>query len=131
MSTNTSNTPGFYKRSRPRPDGTVGYSGYDHAETLAAAVQAYKRTRTLKYFILVDGSPDLAELTCTCGHKLSEGDDGNRCQLIKRNGKFYVLGQHYRCSWDNLLGALCTSSTVAEAGRKLTKAEAGGWKAVA
>lgn len=123
-------TPGFYKRSRPRPDGTVGYSGYDHADTIAAAVQAYKRVRSLQYFILNDGSPDLAEITCTCGLKLSEGD-GNRCQLRKRDGKFYVLGQHYQCSWGTLLTAIGTSESLGEAGRKLVRAEAGGWRAVA
>ena len=123
-------TPGFYKRSRPTADGRLTYSGYDHADTLAAAVQAYKRVRSRQYFILTDGSPDLAELTCTCGHTLDEGD-GNRCQLIKRNGKFFVLGQHYVCSWGTLLGALGTASTLAEAGRQLNRAEAGGWKQVA
>jgi hypothetical protein len=130
-------TTGFYKRSRPRPDGTVGYSGYDHADTIAAVVAAYKRTRTTQYFILTDDSPDLANLRCTCGALLSEPapdgkpEPGNRCQFVKRNGRAFVLGQHYICSWGTLLGALCTSGTVAEAGRKLTKAEAGGWKAVA
>ncbi len=121
----------FYRKSRPRPDGTTGYSGYDHADTIDDAVEAYKRARSTKHFILTDGSPDLDMLTCTCGHKLSEGDDGNRCQLVKRNGVFYVLAQHYKCAWGTLLGAIGTSHTLAEAGGKLARAEAGGWKAVA
>lgn len=126
----------FYKRSRPRPDGTVGYSGYDHADSIAAAVAAYKRTRTTKYFILTDDSPDLAKVRCTCGALLSEPDPdgkvagGNRCQYTKRDGVAFILGQHYVCSWGTLLSAIGTSSTMAEAGRKLTVAEAGGWRAV-
>ena len=84
----------FYKRSRPRPDGTVGYSGYDHADTIADAVTAYKRTRKTQYFILTDDSPDLDKVRCTCGALLSEPDPdgkvgpkaGNRCQFIKRDG---------------------------------------------
>ncbi len=121
----------FYKKSRPRPDGRTGYSGYDHADTIVDAVEAYRRVRTTKHFILTDGSPDLAELTCTCGHKLSEGDDGNRCQLVRHGGKVYVLAQHYKCSWGTLLSAIGTSGSLAEAGRKLAQAEAGGWEVVA
>ena len=125
----------FYKRSRPRPDGTVGFSGYDHADTIADVVAAYKRTRTTKYFILTDGSADLATLRCTCGALLSEADPngkvgaGNRCQFTKRDGKPFVMGQHYSCSWGTLLGALGTASTLAEAAGKLQRAEAGGWRA--
>jgi len=124
----------FYKRSRPRADGTTGYSGYDHADTIADAVEAYKRTRTTKYFILVDGSPDLAAIRCSCGALLSEPapdgkpDPGNRCMFRKRAGKPEVLGQHYVCSWGTLLGALGTSTSVAEAGAKLQRAEAGVWQ---
>jgi len=118
-------TPGFYVKSRPRPDGSVGYSGYDHADSIAAAIEAYKRARTTKYFILTDGAPDLATLRCTCGNLLSEpapdgkADPGNRCQFSKRNGKPAILAQHYYCSWGALLGAIGTSDSVGEAGRKL------------
>jgi hypothetical protein len=121
-------TPGFYKKSRPSAEYGTVFSAYDHADTIAAAVEAYKRARTTKYFILVDGSPDLATITCTCGNALSEGD-GNRCQFTKRDGQAYVLGQHYACSWGTLLTAISTSSSVAEAGGKLQRAEAGGWRA--
>jgi hypothetical protein len=129
----------FYKQSRPRPDGTVGYSGYDHADTIDDVVIAYKRCRTSKHFILTDDSPDLAKIRCTCGALLSEPDPdgkvgakaGNRCQYTKRSGKVFVLGQHYVCSWGTLLTALGTSSTLAEAGRKLQVAEVGGWRQVA
>jgi hypothetical protein len=125
----------FYKRSRRRPDGSTGFSAYDHADTIADAVEAYKRCRTTKYFILSDGSPDLANLRCTCGALLSEPgpdgkpDGGNRCQYAKRDGKPYVLAQHYYCSWGTLLGALGTSDNLAEAGSKLQAARSGGWQA--
>jgi hypothetical protein len=123
----------FYPRSRPRPDGTVGFSAYDHADTIADAVTAYRRTRTRKHFILTDGSPDLAKVRCTCGALLTEPNadgnlDGNRFQFTKRAGKPFVLGQHYYCSWGTLLGAVVTSHTLAEAGAKLGVAEAGGWR---
>ena len=126
----------FYKQSRPHAEYGTVFSAYDHADTIAAAVEAYKRTRTRKHFILVDGSPDLAVLRCTCGALLSEPapdgkpEPGNRCQFAKRNGNPFVLGQHYVCSWDTLLGAICTSRTVGEAGAKLVAAETGGWRAV-
>ena len=95
---------------------------------------AYKRTRTHKHFILTDDSPDLANLRCTCGALLSEpdpdgkADPGNRCQFVKRDGKPFVLGQHYVCSWGTLLGALGTASSLTEAARSLLRAEAGGWR---
>lgn len=130
-------TTRFYKRSRRRPDGSIGYSGYDHADSIADAIVAYKRTRTTKFFILSDGCPDLATLRCTCGALLSEPapdgrpEPGNRCQFAKRNGKPYVLAQHYVCSWGTLLTAIGTSSTLADAGAKLQAAEACGWQPVA
>jgi hypothetical protein len=125
---------GFYRKSRPRPDGTVGYSGYDHADSIADAVEAYKRCRTAKYFILTDDSPDLATLRCTCGALLSDPDadgkldGGNRCQYVKRLGTPWVIGQHYACSWGTLFVAIGTSDTLVEAGRKLAAAETGGWR---
>ena len=127
----------FYKRSRPSAEYGTLFSGYDHADTIADAVEAYKRTRMVKYFILTDGSPDLATIRCSCGNLLSEtvrgdtkADPGNRCMFRKRAGKPEILGQHYACSWGTLLGAIGTSSSVAEAGGKLKVAEAGGWRAV-
>lgn len=120
---------GFYKRSRPSAEYGTVFSAYDHADTIAAVVEAYKHTRTTKHFILVDGSPDLATITCTCGKVLSEGE-GNRCQFIKRGSRAFILGQHYACSWGTFLTAMGTSDTAAEAGVKLARAEASGWRAV-
>jgi hypothetical protein len=127
---------GFYRKSRPSAEYGTVFSAYDHADTIADAMEAYKRTRTTQHFILVDGSADLANLRCMCGALLSEpapdgkANPGNRCQFAKRAGKPFVLGQHYACSWDTLLGAICTSSSVAEAGAKLQAVEVGGWQQV-
>ena len=123
----------FYRKSRPSADHGTVFSGYDHADTIADAVEAYQRCRTTKHFILTDTSPDLEGLTCTCGHSLGEDPvrDGNRCQLVRRNGRVCVLAQHYACSWGTLLDAIGTSDNLAEAGRKLDRAQAGGWAEVA
>jgi len=91
------NTPGYFVNSTPRG----GYSGYDHAVTLAAVKQALSRTRTRKYFILEDDSPDLSKLTCSCGKPLN-ADDGNRCTYYKGT----VKGQHYTCSWMSTMKAV-------------------------
>lgn len=131
----------FYRRSRPSTaptaNGRTTFCGYDTADTIADVVEAYKRTRTTKYFILLDGSPDLAGLTCSCGATLDQPapdgkpDPGNRCLFRKVKGNSYVMGQHYVCSWGTLLTAIGTSSTVSEAGGKLQRAETKLWKKVA
>lgn len=129
----------FYPKSRPSTAPTINgrtvFCGYDTADTIADVVDAYRRTRTTKHFILLDDSPDLANITCSCGATLAEpdpqGKGGNRCQFRKVKGNSYVMGQHYACSWGTLLGAIGTSSTVSEAGGKLKQAEVKLWRKVA
>ena len=129
----------FYAKSRPSTaptaNGRTTFCAYDTADTIADVVQAYRRTRTTKYFILLDGSPDLAELTCTCGRTLAEtdpdGGTGNRCAHRRAGGSSFVMGQHYACSWGTLLTAIGTAHTVAEAGANLKRAEVKVWKKIA
>lgn len=117
----------FYKQSRPR-DGFIGYSAYDHADTVADAVEAYKRCRTSKTFILVDGSPDLERFHCSnCGRLMSDYGDapkGYRGNFVEYNPKakrFRI--KHYMCAWGQLLGAIGTAYSVAEAAANYQAAE--------
>lgn len=119
----------FYPKSRPRDDGRVVYSGYDHADTVADAVTAYRRTRTTKHFILTDTSPDLARLDCVvCGDRLDHHDpatpDGYRGNRVTYNRSRNALRpMHYSCSWGGLLTAIGTSRSLAEAAAKLDEIE--------
>lgn len=117
----------FYKESRPGKDGTGRrYSAYDHADRITDAVAAYKRCRNRRTFILNDNSPDLQRLECgVCGNKLNdhgdtpEGYRGNYIDYSPRSKTF--IAKHYMCAWKTLLGAICTSYSVAEAGAKYRK----------
>lgn len=116
----------FYKESWPSKDGTTRYSAYDHADRISDAVEAYKRCRKRRTFVLNDDSPDLERLECgVCGRKLNdygdapEGYRGNRIDYSPRNRTF--IAKHYMCAWNVLLGAICTSYSVAEAGVKYQK----------
>lgn len=105
----------------------------DHFPTLADAAHRYRRCRKPQHFILDDDSPDLALPCGSCGRPLNtwapdvdeksaRGYHGNRA-LFKPRAKRFVL-QHYTCAWGSLLGAICTSYTLAEAGAALAAAEA-------
>ena len=121
----------FYKQSAPRIHSEtgkrfMGYSAYDHADTVADAVKAYQRCRKARTFILTDGARELNTLECSvCGRKLSdygdapEGYRGNRIDYSPRSRTFRP--KHYMCAWNALLGAICTSYSVAEAGVKYRK----------
>ena len=115
----------FYKDSNERG----GYSAYDHADSIADAVEAYKRCRTMKTFVLNRESPDLDRIACAvCGLRLSERaltDDGepvpmshhgNRIQYFPRVKRFRA--HHYWCGWSALMGAIVGSYSVAEAGAR-------------
>lgn len=109
----------FYKESRPGGR----YSAYDHADSIADAVQAYKRCRKSRTFILTDNARELHTLECgVCGRVLSdygdapEGYRGNYIDYSPTRRTF--IAKHYMCAWRTLLGAICTSYSVAEAGVK-------------
>ncbi len=98
----------FYRKSRPRADGTVGYSAYDHADTIAEGIDAYKRCRTQKTFILTDNSPDHATTNCVgCGKRLADIDgiaQGYRATYVDyyprtKSARPY----HYVCAWQKTL----------------------------
>lgn len=117
----------FYPKSRPNG----GYSGYDHADTVADAALAYKRCRRTKMFILADGSPDLSLPCSACGVPLNEWTDdmppgyrGNHVTYDPRTKRFRAM--HYTCSWGALLGGIGTSYSLAEAAHKV-EALSGGW----
>lgn len=118
----------FYRKSTERHT----FSAYDHADTVLDAVRAYSRCRRSQAFILTDGSRDLDRYACSsCGLPLStivtehpEGYHGNRCEYSPSTHTF--TARHYTCSWGATLDAICTSSSVAEAGRKLILADAKG-----
>lgn len=118
----------FYKQACPRVHPETGekyrgYSAYDHSDTIAEAVEAYKRCRKSRTFILTDDAPELDTLECSvCGRILSDYGDapkgyrGNYIDYSPRSRTFRA--KHYMCAWNTLLGAICTSYSVAEAGAK-------------
>lgn len=115
----------FYKQSRPR-DGYIGYSGYDHADTVADAVEAYKRCRNPRTFILNDDSADLERLHCSrCGRALAEravgAEDfdqhhGNRIEYFPRQRAIRPL--HYWCAMDAMLHAVVGARSTGELARR-------------
>jgi hypothetical protein len=118
----------FYKEARRAADGTMRYSAYDHADSIADIAEAYKRCRKAKDFILQDGAPELDTLCCAvCGKVMSDYGDapkGYRGNL----GVFYPKSRtftmkHYLCGWNSLLGAICTSYSLSEAGAKYERIE--------
>lgn len=119
----------FYKKRRPGGR----YSAYDHADSLADAAEAYKRCRKSQSFILTDEAQELHHLKCgVCGRMMSDYGDapkgyrGNICSYSPSR-KMFVL-KHYMCAWGSLLGAICTSYSLAEAGRKMAESERNGYK---
>jgi hypothetical protein len=123
----------FYEQSRPRINTetgkrVIGFSAYDHADRISDAAEAYKRCRKVKTFILTDESPDLKRFACSvCGKQMNdhtdtpEGYRGNFVDYSPRSKTFYI--KHYMCAWNTLLGAICTSYTLADAAKKYQRAQ--------
>jgi hypothetical protein len=122
----------FYKQSAPARNGEPGtrYSAYDHADTMAEAVVAYKRCRNARTFILTENSPDRARYKCVaCGALLSEPSPDGKIEsaYVDYSPRSKTARpKHYSCGWATLLGAICTSYSLAEAGAKLAAADGAG-----
>lgn len=92
-------------------------SAYDEFNSIEEAVQKYRRVRTVKYFILADGSKDNPDCVC-CRRPIfdfsgtdSEGKpmhpvgyQGNRCEYNPRTKR--VIARHYTCAWGRTLDAV-------------------------
>jgi hypothetical protein len=82
-----------------------GARAYHEADSLAAALEGFKRVRTIKSFIL-KGTTD--DPPCGgCGRLLSDDPaeldsyKGNRCQYHPRTKSISV--RHYTCAWGDTL----------------------------
>ena len=122
----------FYKQSRPRRDGEPGttFSAYDYADTMVEAVEAYKRCRKARTFILTETSVDRQRYACVaCGALLGDPSPDGKIEpayvdYSPRTKR--ARPKHYSCAWATLLGAICTSYDLAEAGAKLAAADGPG-----
>ena len=125
----------FYKKSAPRYDenGKVigtSWRAYDFADSIKDAVVAYKRCRNRRTFILTDRSKDRAKYDCyICGERLDRpAKDGTKVEstYVDYSPKTKVAHpHHYSCGWNVLLGAICTSRSIGEAGVKFAIAQKG------
>lgn len=82
-----------------------GAKAYHEADTLADALEGFKRVRSVKSFILT-GTVDDPECA-SCGKPLSEDDaprgyTGNRCEYDPRTKS--ITARHYTCGWGVTLG---------------------------
>jgi hypothetical protein len=89
-------------------------SGYDHFRTLAQVQKAYRRCRTVKYFVIEAGAKWNPPCKC-CSRKVFDfsgddtdgqpmhpkGFDGNRCTYNPRTKT--VTAMHYTCAWGKTL----------------------------
>lgn len=123
----------FYKKSAPRYDengkviGTA-WRAYDFSDSIKEAVVAYKRCRNPRTFILTKRSKDLAKYDCyVCGIRLNLPPEGHTkvdSAYIDYNPRTKVAHpHHYVCGWNILLGAICTSRSLGEAGAKFRVAQ--------
>jgi len=137
----------MFKKSR--------YGTCDRADTIADAVDGYRRCRKIQTFILqsptagvyetreeaLAACPELAKVRCSgCGRKLSEyapGEEekldtrdayhGNRIDFHPKTKRIKPL--HYVCAWGATLGALATGDA-AEAFANIRRENAQGWQRV-
>jgi hypothetical protein len=113
-------TADYYKKSRPRDDGSGGtiYSGKDHADTIAEGLAANSRRRKFYSFSLTDDSPDRNRPCDLCGQSMTEGHvdvdvDGSN-----------VTVAHSRCLWSGMVNVIVTSDDEAEAAEKFRQSQA-------
>ncbi len=91
-----------------RKPWTGGARAYHEADTLADALEGFKRVRTTKHFILTGTTDDPP---CVgCGAPLSEDPAnlasyrGNRCIYYPRSKS--IEASHYVCAWGSTLTAI-------------------------
>lgn len=81
-----------------RKPWTDGARAYHEADTVEAAIEGFKRVRTVKDFILTNGGA--ADLTCAgCG----EGFDGDAYAEYHPRTKTVTDVRHYVCRWTDTL----------------------------
>lgn len=94
--------PGF------RKPWSEGARAYHEADTLADALEGFKRARTVKSFILTGTTDDPP--CAGCGAPLSDdparlaGYRGNRCTYHPRTRG--IEARHYTCAWGSTLEAV-------------------------
>lgn len=123
----------FYKKSRPIYDenGKVEgkrWTAYDHSDSIKEAVEAYKRCRNSRTFILTDKSKDRAKYCCyVCGERLDapvpDTQKVEPAYIDYQPKTKFAFPHHYSCGWKVLLNAICSSKSVAEAGAKFHVAQ--------
>ena len=119
----------FYPKSRPTAE-KVMWSAYDHSDSIAEAVDAYKRCRTPRTFILTPDSPDLARHACKqCGHMLADPSPAGRIENAyidydPRTQRAWM--HHYSCSWGDIMHAVTVGESVSGAQRAYAAAEGPG-----
>lgn len=86
---------------------TEGAKAYDEADTVADAIEAYRRCRTVKSFILRGDENAVCDV---CGRTLADDPaeydsyKGNRCEYDPRTKTVTV--HHYTCGWGVTLTAI-------------------------
>lgn len=91
-----------------RKPWTGGAKAYHEADTLADALEGFRRARTVKHFILTGTTDDPP--CAGCGRPLSddpaeiESYRGNRCEYLPRTKE--IVAYHYVCGWDATLTAI-------------------------
>lgn len=123
----------FYKESKPIYDENgnitrIAWRAYDFSDSIKEAVVAYKRCRKPRTFILTEKSKDLAKYDCyICGERLNKPPKGRdkveSAYIDYRPRTKVAYPHHYHCGWSALLGAICTSRSLGEAGAKFRIAQ--------
>jgi hypothetical protein len=89
-----------------------GARGYAEADTFAAAIEGYKRVRTVKMFHMTNSGEAGNQKCITCNRKLSDPAHGtfkrDEFSTWEYHPKFKKVGngQHYICSWTTLFNEI-------------------------
>jgi hypothetical protein len=83
-----------------KPWTTGNMVAYHSADSIAAAIEGFRRARRAKSFILTGGFAGVKCAAADCGKPIT--DRANRGQYDAETKKVRVL--HYDCSWGETLG---------------------------